>query len=88
MVETNPMTFEHGDPWRYVNRHGAAQLYAVDRTEQGPPGIAAFLTCLGPPHGPVEGYFGGESREAALLAHVGMRQRPVPGVAGWLPGHA
>jgi len=82
-----PTGLEKGAPWRFVNRHGVTRLYEVDRTELGPPGVAVFLKCLEKPHEPVEGYKGGESREARILLNSGFRKRSSLGEAGWLEGH-
>jgi hypothetical protein len=77
---------DEGTKYRFVNRHGVARRYVLERTQQGPPGLACFLSCLEPPHEPVEGYVGGASREARVLA-TSLRRPPATGVAGWLEGH-
>lgn len=84
--QKEPTGTEVGAKWRFVNRHGVSRRYVLDRMELGAPGWAAFLTCLEPRHAPVEGYVGGLSHEARVLA-VSLRRKPRPGFDGWLEGH-
>lgn len=75
-----------GDPYRYVDKNGNARRYVVAELPVGPPGMAAFLDCLEPPLPSQEGYAGGKSGQARVLA-TSLRKGIEPGVGGWLPGH-
>ncbi len=65
-----------GDKWMFNGRR-----YVVDRTAQAAVGHCVFLTCLDPPHPPIDGYVGGLSREARITTNW-LRS------AEWTMGHA
>lgn len=67
---------QQGDKWTFNGRR-----YVVDRTAQANVGYCVFLTCLDPPHDPVEGYVGGLSREARITTN--WLRSP-----DWTMGHA
>lgn len=75
-----------GDPWRFVNEAGAVRRYEVTEVRQAAAGVGVHLACLEPPHAPQKGYRGAGSGEARVLTSW-LRERPEPGVAGWIPGH-
>lgn len=85
-TEHIPRGHDVGAAWRYINRNGESRRYVVASTAVGQPGIAIFLRCLEPAHKPVEGYVGGESREARVLAKW-LREPPSLLTGGWLEGH-
>lgn len=61
------MIISAGDPWTFTTRTGAQRRYKVASDIVDPqPASVVTLTCLDPPFPPVEGYRGGEKRQAML----------------------